>query len=88
VAGRPRARAEPLEVGQRILAGTLRAPSELRSEVPFALDAIVLRALQPDPAARHESARAFADELAEAYDASIGTDLAIAAVVRGLFGVR
>ncbi len=76
------------EVGQRILAGTLRAPSELRPEVPFALDALVLRALQPDPAARHESAAAFAVELAGAYDASIGTDIAIAAVVRGLFGAR
>ncbi len=74
------------EVGQRILAGRLRAPSELRPEVPFALDAVVLRSLAADPADRYPDAGALAGELAQAYDASIGTDLAIAAVVRGLFG--
>jgi serine/threonine protein kinase len=76
------------EVGQRILAGRLRAPSEVRPEVPFALDAIVLRALAPDPADRYPSAEALAGELAQAYDPAVGTDLAIAAVVRGLFGAR
>ncbi|HVI94725.1 MAG TPA: serine/threonine-protein kinase [Anaeromyxobacter sp.] len=76
------------EVGQRILAGRLRAPSEVRPEVPFALDAIVLRALSPDPADRPPSATAVAGELARAYDPAVGTDLAIAAVVRGLFGAR
>jgi serine/threonine protein kinase len=76
------------EVGQRILAGRLRAPSEVRPEVPFELDAIVLRCLAADPADRWPSAAAFAAEIATRYDAAIGTPLAIAAVVRGLFGVR
>jgi serine/threonine protein kinase len=76
------------EVGQRILAGRLRAPSEVRPEVPFALDLIVLRALAPDPAERYPSAEALVRELEQAYDAAVGTDLAIAAVVRGLFGAR
>ncbi len=74
------------EVGQRILRGKLRAPSELRTEIPFELDAMVLRCLSPDPADRYPSAAAFAAEVATRYDPGIGTPLAIAAVVRGLFG--
>jgi eukaryotic-like serine/threonine-protein kinase len=73
-------------VGQRILASKLRAPSELRPEVPFELDVMVLRCLSADPRDRYPSAAAFAAEIATRYDASIGTPLAIAAVVRGLFG--
>jgi serine/threonine protein kinase len=76
------------EVGQRIIAGDLRAPSQLRPEVPFALDGLVLRCLARDPSWRFPSAAAFAAEIASAYDPAIGTPLAIAAVVRGLFGVR
>lgn len=74
------------EVGQRILAGTLRAPSELRAEVPFALDEVVLRCVAPDPADRYPSAAALAADLAPRYDPAVGTPLAIAAVIRGLFG--
>ncbi len=74
------------EVGQRIIAGKLRAPSELRPEVPFELDELVLRCLAPDPRERFGSASAFAAEIAARYDPSVGTALAIAAVVRGLFG--
>ncbi len=76
------------EVGQRILVGKLRAPSELRPEVVFDHDAMVLRCLSPDPEERYPSAAAFADEIATRYDPAIGTPLAIAAVVRGLFGVK
>jgi serine/threonine protein kinase len=74
------------EVGQRILAGTVRAPSELRPEVPFALDEVVLRCVAEDPADRYPSAAALAADLAPRYDPAVGTPLAIAAVVRGLFG--
>jgi serine/threonine protein kinase len=76
------------EVGQAILAGRIRAPSELRPEVPFDLDVLVLRCLANDPAERWPSAAAFADEIATRYDPSIGTPLAIASVVRGLFGLH
>lgn len=76
------------EVGQRILEGKLRAPSELRPEVPFEYDAMVLRCLSPDPADRFPTAAAFAAEVGTRYDPAIGTRLAIAAVVRGLFGAR
>ena len=75
------------EVGQRILAGQLRAPSDLRPEVGFELDAITLHGLAPDPADRWESAAAFATAIEARYDPAVGTPLAIAAVVRGLFGV-
>jgi serine/threonine protein kinase len=74
------------EVGQRILAGQLRTPSDLRPEVGLELDAITLHGLAPDPADRWESAAAFASAIEARYDPSIGTPLAIAAVVRGLFG--
>ena len=76
------------EVGQRIMAGKLRAPSELRPEVPFELDALVLRCLSRDPQERWPTAAAFSAEIAKWYDPAVGTALAIAAVVRGLFGAR
>ena len=76
------------EVGQAILAGRLRAPSEVRPEIPFELDVLVLRCLAPKGAERWPSAAAFAAEVASRYDPAIGTPLAIASVVRGLFGLR
>jgi serine/threonine protein kinase len=76
------------EIGQRILRGHLRAASELRLEVPFEIDALVLRCLAARPGDRWPSAAAFAREIETLYDPAIGTPLAIAAVVRGLFGVR
>lgn len=74
------------EVGQRILRGERRAPSAVRPEVPAALDALVLRCLAPRPEDRWASAAALEAELATRYDPAVGTPLAIAAVVRGLFG--
>jgi serine/threonine protein kinase len=74
------------EVGQRILRGEARPPSRLRAEVPPALDRLTLRCLAARPADRWESAAAFAAEVAACYDPAVGTPLAIAAVVRGLFG--
>jgi serine/threonine protein kinase len=74
------------EVGARILSSQLRAPSEVRPEVPFALDALALRCLVAAPEDRWESAATFATAIEALYDPAIGTPLAIAAVVRGLFG--
>lgn len=76
----------PEEVGALVLSGVPRAPSELRPEIPFELDAVVLRCLARRPGDRWESAAAFAAELSRCYDPAVGTPLAIAAVVRGLFG--
>jgi eukaryotic-like serine/threonine-protein kinase len=74
------------EVGQRVLRGEVKPPSQARPEVSPALEALVLSALSVDPARRPPSASAFGKVLAARYDPAIGTPLAIAAVVRGLFG--
>ncbi len=74
------------EVGERILSGRLRAPSDVRPEVPFELDALTLHCLPARPEERWESAAAFAHAIEALYDPAVGTPLAIAAVVRGLFG--
>ncbi len=74
------------EVGERILSGQLRAPSDVRPEVGFELDALTLHCLGGAPEDRWESAAAFAAAIQARYDPSIGTPLAIASVVRGLFG--
>ena len=76
------------EVGQRILAPERPAPSSFRPEVPVALDALVLSCLQREPGRRIATASAFAADVAASYDPAVGTPLAIAAVVRGLFGVE
>ena len=44
------------------------------------------RALDPDPAQRFATAADFALALEPLYDERVGTPLAIAALVRGLFG--
>jgi serine/threonine protein kinase len=74
------------EVGQRILGADRPAPSSLRPEVPVALDALVLSCLQREPGRRIPTASRFATDVAASYDTAVGTPLAIAAVVRGLFG--
>jgi serine/threonine protein kinase len=77
---------DPDEVGQRILHGELRSPAQLRPDIPHPLVALCLRCMAALPAERVASAAAFAREIDQAYDHSIGTPLAIASVVRGLFG--
>jgi serine/threonine protein kinase len=74
----------PEEVARRIVAGPRRAPSADRPEVPPEVDHIVLRAL--DPRDRFETASALGAALAERYDPAVGNALAVAALVRGLFG--
>jgi serine/threonine-protein kinase len=51
------------ERNRRVMAGNAPPPSELRPEVPAALDAVVLRCLQPNAELRHPSAAALADDL-------------------------
>jgi hypothetical protein len=52
------------------------------------LDALVLSCLQHEPGRRVLTASAFAADVAASYDPAVGTPLAIAAVVRGLFGAE
>jgi serine/threonine protein kinase len=74
------------EAGERILSGQLRLPSSVRPEVPTELDALTIHCLAAAPEERWESAAAFAAAIEARYDSAVGTPLAIAAVVRGLFG--
>ena len=58
----------------------------VRPDVPAELDAVMARAFAGDPAQRFHDAAEFARALEPHYDERVGTPLAIAAVVRGLFG--
>lgn len=75
----------PDEVFAAIRQRNFRPPSQLRADVPKALEAIIARGFSPDRSARFKSARDYARRLEPLYDERIGTPLAIAAVVRGLF---
>jgi serine/threonine protein kinase len=72
------------EVARRIAAGPRRPPSADRCDVPPEVDAVVLRALSP--AERFDDAHALAAALEPIYDRSVGNPMAVAALVRGLFG--
>lgn len=56
--------------------------------VSVGLERVLFKALEKDPRQRYQSAREFADALSPYYQSEVGTPLGIAAVVRGLFGVR
>lgn len=59
---------------------------ELRPDAPEALEQVIERGFAVDREERYPSAAAYAQALEPLYDQNIGTPLAIAAVVRGLFG--
>ncbi len=61
---------------------------ELRPEVPLALSQVVDRAFAQEPSSRFHAAGEFAETLAGLFDERIGNPMAIAAVVRGLFGAE
>ena len=75
------------EIAGAVLKADPPPPSELRPDVPEPLERVLRMALHPDPGERFEDAGTFAAALGPLYDDRIGTPLAIAAVVRGLFGV-
>jgi serine/threonine-protein kinase len=52
------------------------------------LEKVLFKALEKDPRRRYQTAREFSDALALHFQSDVGTPLGIAAVVRGLFGVR
>jgi eukaryotic-like serine/threonine-protein kinase len=83
--GAPAFPGDAADVVRRIVAGPRRAPSADRADVPAEVDAIVLRALEP--AGRFASAGELGAALAERFDPAVGNSLAVAALVRGLFGV-
>ena len=76
----------PEEVFEAIRADRYPKLSSVRPEVPPEVDAIIAKGFAPNPTDRFATAGEFAQALAPLYDERIGTPLAIAAVVRGLFG--
>jgi serine/threonine-protein kinase len=74
------------EVAGAIVRADPAPPSTLRSDLPEPLERVLRMALHPDPRERFQDAGTFAAALGPLYDDRIGTPLAIAAVVRGLFG--
>lgn len=74
------------EISKDILHSDPPAITWLRPEVPEAVERVLQMALHPDPEQRFGDAGTFAASLQPLYDELIGTPLAIAAVVRGLFG--
>ena len=60
---------------REVLRKPVPAPSTYRAEVPSALDAVVLRALERNPSDRFSSAREFAQALAAAVSLAAGTKI-------------
>lgn len=83
---RPFAGQTPNEVFEAVRTRRYLPPSQLRPEIPRGLDQIVARGFALRPEDRFRSAREFSAALAPHYDERIGNPMAIAAVVRGLFG--
>jgi serine/threonine-protein kinase len=74
------------EIGKDILKADPPQVTWLRPEIPEAVERVLGMALHPDPEHRFGDAGTFAQALQPLYNERIGTPLAIAAVVRGLFG--
>jgi eukaryotic-like serine/threonine-protein kinase len=83
---RPFTGSTPDEVFSKIIYRDYLAPSLIRPAIPEALEEIIHRGFSTDMSERFPSAESFAEALAPHYDERVGTPLAIAAVVRGLFG--
>ena len=83
---RPFTGATPEAVFQAIRSRSYRPLRALRPELPEALEAVVARGFAERVEDRFASAAEYAEALAPHYDERVGTPLAIAAVVRGLFG--
>jgi serine/threonine-protein kinase len=60
----------PEDTFRKVLLTEVQAPSKLRPELPVSLDAVVLRALSPQPSDRFSSAREMAAELRKAAPAA------------------
>ncbi|XXF75574.1 serine/threonine-protein kinase [Myxococcaceae bacterium GXIMD 01537] len=83
---RPFTGGTPEEVFASIRGRRYKPPRALRPELPEALEAVIDKAFSARPEDRFRTAEEFAHALTPHYDERVGTPLAIAAVVRGLFG--
>jgi len=77
----------PDELKNVIRSGRPHSITSARS-VSVGLERVLFKALEKEPSARYQTARAFADALGEHFQSDIGTPLGVASVVRGLFGVK
>lgn len=76
----------PEAVFAAITSGNFAPAETLRPEIPAALAGVLRKGLAASSAHRFASAGEFARTLEANYDDTVGTPMAIAAVVRGLFG--
>ena len=83
---RPCGGENPTTVLKNVRKRKLTPVRKLRPEVPKELEEVLTRAFLKKPKDRFQSAAEFAAALVPHFDERIGTPLAIAAVVRGLFG--
>jgi serine/threonine-protein kinase len=83
---RPFDGASPEQVLKAVRAGNWTPLRKLRPDIPQDVAALVQRAFAKDPAARFPSARAFSDAVTPLYDDRSAPPLAIASLLRGLFG--
>jgi serine/threonine protein kinase len=74
------------EIYKKIRKRKYRRVRELRPEIPVALEEVLERALARDHRVRFQTAGEFVNAIRPHLDERIGTPLAIASVVRGLFG--
>ncbi|HLT30266.1 MAG TPA: protein kinase [Myxococcaceae bacterium] len=77
---------KPVEIAAAVRAGQYIPVEQVRPEVPEVLATLLSMSFTRDPALRLTSALDFSNALEPLYDPNIGTPLAIAALVRGLFG--
>jgi serine/threonine-protein kinase len=84
---RPFTGGSPEAVFEAVRAGRYLPVQQLRADAPPWVEALVAQGFHPDPASRPQTAEEYAAALEPLYDPNVGTPLAIAAVVRGLFGV-
>ncbi|MCC6746222.1 MAG: protein kinase [Deltaproteobacteria bacterium] len=85
---RPRSETSPRPQLESVKQPVLVPPSSRRPDVPAALDALVLRALQPDPDARYPSGEAMGEALRELLG-QLGPDYdatALAQLLRAVYG--
>jgi serine/threonine-protein kinase len=77
---------KPLEIAASVRAGQYIPVREVRPEIPEVLATLLEMSFAQDPALRLTSAGDFAQALEPLMDERVGNPLAIAALVRGLFG--
>lgn len=83
---RPCSGENPTAVLKNVRKRKLTPVRKMRAGVPKELEAVLTRAFSKRPKDRFETAAEFSEALVPHFDERIGTPLAIAAVVRGLFG--